>query len=116
MDDLGWDLLTFGNNRDGESSALDGRTTRPSGYAVSQRKRTVVEEICGWMKTVGLLQKTQHRGVARIGWMFTLAVAVYNFVRADAGRHGGVRLGRREADHHLFQNQTTLCHRRRVGR
>jgi hypothetical protein len=40
-----------------------------------------VEEIFGWMKTVGLLRKTRHRGVARVSWMFTFAAAVYNLVR-----------------------------------
>jgi transposase len=63
------------------SSAIDGRTIRHPGYAVSQRKRKCVEEIFGWMKTIGLLRKTRYRGVARIGWMFTFAAAVYNLVR-----------------------------------
>jgi transposase len=63
------------------SSAIDGRTTRHPGYAVSQRKRTCVEEIFGWMKTVGQLHKVRHRGAARVGWMFTFAAAVYNLVR-----------------------------------
>jgi hypothetical protein len=48
---------------------------------VSQRKRKCVEEIFGWLKTVGLLRKTRHRGMARVGWMFTFAAAVYNLVR-----------------------------------
>ena len=65
----------------GRSSAIDGRTTRHPGYAVSQRKRKCVEEIFGWMKTVGLLCKTRYRGTARVGWMFTFAAAVYNLVR-----------------------------------
>jgi transposase len=65
----------------GRASAIDGRTTRHPGYAMSQRKRTCVEEIFGWMKTVGLLRKTRHRGVARVGWMFAFAAAVYNLVR-----------------------------------
>ena len=65
----------------GRASAIDGRTTRHPGYAVSQRKRKCVEEICGWLKTVGLLRKVRHRGVARVGWMFTAAAAVYNLVR-----------------------------------
>ena len=68
-------------NTTGRSSAVDGRTTRHPGYAVSQRKRKCVEEIFGWMKTVGLLRKTRHRGVARVAWMFTFAAAVYNLVR-----------------------------------
>jgi IS5 family transposase len=68
-------------NTTGRSSAIDGRTTRHPGYAVSQRKRKCVEEIFGWMKTLGLLRKTRHRGMARVGWMFTCAAAVYNLVR-----------------------------------
>ena len=62
-------------------TSLDGRTTRHLGYLVSQRKRKRVEEIFGWMKTVGLMRKTRHRGTARVGWMFTLAAAAYNLVR-----------------------------------
>ena len=68
-------------NTSGRSSAIDGRTTHHPGYAVSQRKRKCVEEIFGWMKTVGLLRKTRHRGLARVGWMFTFAAAVYTLVR-----------------------------------
>ena len=62
-------------------SAIDGRTTRHPGYLVSQLKRKLVEEIFGWAKTVALLRKTRHRGVRRVGWMFTFALAVYNLVR-----------------------------------
>lgn len=62
-------------------SAIDGRVTRHLGYEVSQRKRKRVEEIFGWLKTVGLMRKTRHRGVLRVGWMFTFALAVYNLVR-----------------------------------
>lgn len=62
-------------------SAIDGRTTRHPGYAVSQRKRKQVEEVFGWLKTVGLLRQTRHRGAERVGWMFTFATAVYNLVR-----------------------------------
>jgi transposase len=65
----------------GRSSAIDGRTTRHPGYAISQRKRKCVEEVLGWLKTVGLLRKVRHRGVARVGWLFTFAAAVYNVVR-----------------------------------
>jgi hypothetical protein len=68
-------------NTSGRASAIDGRTTRHPGYAVSQRKRKCVEEIFGWLKTVGLLRKVRHRGVGRVGWMFTFAAAVYNVVR-----------------------------------
>lgn len=62
-------------------SSIDGRTTRHPGYVVSQRKRKRVEEIFGWLKTVGLMRKARHRGVARVGWMFTFATAIYNLVR-----------------------------------
>ncbi len=63
------------------SSAIDGRTTRHPGYAVSQRLRKRLEEIFGWMKTVGNLRKTRHRGKDRVGWVFTLTAAAYNLVR-----------------------------------
>jgi transposase len=63
-------------------SAIDGRTTRHAGYEISQRKRKRVEEIFGWMKTIGLLKKLRHRGQARVEWMFTFTAAVYNLVRA----------------------------------
>ncbi len=62
-------------------SAVDRRTSRQAGYAISQTKRKRVEEIFGWLKTVGGLRKTRHRGVKRVGWMFTLALAAYNLVR-----------------------------------
>lgn len=63
------------------ASAIDNRTTHHAGYPISQRKRKRVEEIFGWLKTVGFLRKTRHRGTARVGWMFTFGVAVYNLVR-----------------------------------
>jgi transposase len=65
----------------GRRSALDGRTTHHPGYAVSQRKRKRIEEIFGWLKTIGLLRKLRHRGMARVDWMFVFATAVYNLVR-----------------------------------
>jgi transposase len=68
-------------NCNGRRSAMDGRTTRHPGYAVSQRLRKRVEEIFGWMKTVGNLRKTRHRGEDRVGWAFTLTAAAYNLVR-----------------------------------
>jgi transposase len=62
-------------------SAIDQRTTRHEGYAISQRKRKRVEEVFGWMKTVALQRKTRFRGLDRVGWMFTLAATAYNLVR-----------------------------------
>ena len=65
----------------GRTSAIDGRTTRHPGYAVSQQRRKRVEEVFGWLKTVGLLRKVKLRGVQRVGWLFTFAVVAYNLVR-----------------------------------
>ena len=62
-------------------SAVDGRTTRHAGYEISQRKRKRIEEVFGWMKTVGMLRKTRHRGVFKVGWVFTFTAAAYNLVR-----------------------------------
>ena len=62
-------------------TAIDARTTRHPGYALSQIVRKRIEEPFGWIKTVALLRKTRHRGIARVGWMFTLAVTAYNLVR-----------------------------------
>jgi transposase len=62
-------------------SAVDGRTTRHEGYKISQQKRKRVEEIFGWMKTVGGLRKLRHRGLELVGWMFTFTAAAYNLVR-----------------------------------
>lgn len=67
-------------NRAG-GSAIDARTTRHEGYAVSQRKRKRVEEVFGWLKTIALQRKTRFRGTERVGWMFTLGAAAYNLVR-----------------------------------
>ena len=62
-------------------SAIDKRTTRHAGYKVSQRKRKRIEEVFGWLKTVGALRKTRHRGVFKVGWVFTFAASAYNLVR-----------------------------------
>ncbi|MGH2819680.1 MAG: IS5 family transposase [Actinomycetota bacterium] len=68
-------------NTSGRRSAIDARTTRHPGYAASQRIRKRIEESFGWIKTVGGLRKTRHRGTARVGWMFTLTAAACNLVR-----------------------------------
>lgn len=62
-------------------SAIDGRTTRHAGYAISQHKRKRIEEVFGWIKTVGALRKTRHRGLFKVAWMFTFTAAAYNLVR-----------------------------------
>lgn len=68
-------------NATNRRSAIDGRTTRHPGYGVSQRKRKLVEQAFGWMKTIGGLRKLRHRGGARVTWIFTFAAAAYNIVR-----------------------------------
>jgi transposase len=68
-------------NTSGRRSAIDGRTTRHPGYAVSLRVRKRIEEVFGWVKSSAGLRKTRHRGVDRVGWTFTLTVAAYNLVR-----------------------------------
>jgi transposase len=62
-------------------SAIDERTTRHSGYAVSQIKRKRIEECFGWLKTIALMRKVRHRGIEKVGWVFTFAAAAYNLVR-----------------------------------
>jgi transposase len=64
-----------------KGSVIDGRTTRHDGYQVSQRIRKRVEEIFGWLKTVGCLRKTRHRGLDLVGWIFEFAMSAYNLIR-----------------------------------
>jgi hypothetical protein len=68
-------------NTTGRSSAIDGRTTRHAGYAVSQRIRKRIEEAFGWIKTVAGQERTKFRGRGRVGWAFTFAAAAYNLAR-----------------------------------
>ncbi len=68
-------------NISGRSSAIDRRTTRHGGYAVSQRIRKRIEEAFGWIKTIAGQDKTKLRGRDRVGWAFTFAAAAYNLVR-----------------------------------
>lgn len=62
-------------------SAVDKRTTRHAGYPLSQKARKRIEEVFGWIKSIGLLRKVRHRGLERVGWMFTFTAAAYNLVR-----------------------------------
>ena len=77
-------------NTTNRSSALDRRTTRHAGYALSQQKRKRVEESFGWMKIIGLLKKLKLRGLEKVSWLFTFVGAAYKLVRlqrlqAEAG-------------------------------
>jgi transposase len=69
------------NERRPGGSAIDGRTTRHPGYAIGQVRRKRIEESFGWLKTVALLRKVRHRGIFKVGWVFTFAAAAYNLVR-----------------------------------
>ncbi|MGH7545617.1 MAG: transposase, partial [Gemmatimonadota bacterium] len=62
-------------------SSVDRRTTRHGGYAESQKRRHRIEESYGWCKVIGLLGKLRHRGLDRVGWVFTFTLATYNLVR-----------------------------------
>jgi transposase len=62
-------------------SAIDGRTARHAGYEISQKKRKRIEECFGWMKDIALMRKMKHRGLEKVGWLFTFAAAAYNLVR-----------------------------------
>jgi len=68
-------------NTNGRRSAVDDRITRHPGYVISQRIRKRVEEAFGWAKTVAGLRKMRHRGLLKVDWQFTLAMAAYNLVR-----------------------------------
>ncbi|MET4046096.1 hypothetical protein ABIC03_007835 [Bradyrhizobium sp. RT6a] len=68
-------------NTSGRSSSIDGRTTRHSCYAVSQRIRKGIKEAFGWIKTVAGQEETSFRGRDRVAWAFTFAASAYNLVR-----------------------------------
>ena len=78
----GWNVTPHvTQNTTNRRSAIDGRTTRHPGYAVSGRMRKRIEEVFGWAKTVAGFRKTHHRGLSRVGWMFMLTATAYNLVR-----------------------------------
>ena len=62
-------------------SAIDGRTTRHCGYAMSQTRRAMIECIFGWGKQHGTMRKTKHRGIARVAGDFLLNLIGYNLIR-----------------------------------
>ena len=62
-------------------SAIDSRTTRTLGYEISQRKRKIIEEVWGWMKTVACFRKTRFRGRLRTQLAAYFVGAAYNLIR-----------------------------------
>jgi Transposase DDE domain len=68
-------------NTTNRSSAIDVRTTRHPGYAISQQKRKRTEEPFGWAKTIGGLARPMLRGLARLRFKFILTMAAYDLIR-----------------------------------
>ena len=68
-------------NTSGRRSAIDRRTTRHPGYAMSQRIRKRIEEVFGWLKSVGGFRRTRYRGLARTQLAGYLVAAAYNLGR-----------------------------------
>jgi len=68
-------------NTTNRKSAIDGRTTCHPNYRISQKVRKRVEEIFGWMKTIGTLRKTRYVGTEKVAWHFAFTAAAYNLVR-----------------------------------
>ena len=107
-------------------SRIDGRTTRHPGYAISQRKRKLIEQVFGWMKTIGGLRKLRHRGGELVDWIVTFTAAAYNLVRlrtlpiADSLREpSGLRSGNRwpaHSAHSPLSHAARLLLSRRSGR
>jgi transposase len=76
-----WVTPHVAQNTSGRASRIDERTTRHEGYGQSQKKRKLVEQVFGWIKTTAGLRQPKHRGRERVSWMFTFAAAAYNLVR-----------------------------------
>ena len=68
-------------NTSGRRSRIDKRATRHAGYRRSQKKRKMVAQIFGWMKTTAGIRKTRHRGREKVEWMFSFAAAAYKLDR-----------------------------------
>ena len=68
-------------NVSGRRSNIPDAVAGSDGYGASQRVRKRIEEVFGWVKTIARQDKTHHRGLARVGWQFTLALAAYNLIR-----------------------------------
>ena len=66
-----------------KESAIDKRTTRHVSYMISQWKPKLIEEAYGWTKTIAMLRKLRHRGVDRVGWMYTFVMAAYDIIRLN---------------------------------
>ena len=68
-------------NTSNRRSAIDGRTTRQPGYAISLSKRWLVEKPFGWLKQIGPLKKVKLRGLTKVDWLFVFSCAAFNLLR-----------------------------------
>ena len=64
-----------------QHGAIDERTSRHPGYAISLSKRWLVEKPFGWLKQIGPLKKVKLRGLAKVDWLFVFSCAVFNLIR-----------------------------------
>ena len=71
----------FARNDTNRASAIDGRTTRHTGYATSQTIRKRIEECFGWAKTIGGLRKSRFIGRKNLDFQFMMTFAAYNLIR-----------------------------------
>lgn len=62
-------------------SAIDGRTTRHLGYAMSQHARPRIEPAFGWLKSIAWIRKVKLRGLANVDWLLVFASAAFNLIR-----------------------------------
>jgi transposase len=76
-------------NNKNRRSAIDGRTTRHRGYAMSQSRRPIIERAFGWLKVVAGMRKVKLRGLEKVSWLFQYAVAAYNLWRIPRLRPAG---------------------------
>jgi IS5 family transposase len=68
-------------NTSGRRSNIADEVAASEGYGLSQRARKRIEEVFAWVKGIAGQDKTRHRGLARVGWQFTLALVAYNLIR-----------------------------------
>jgi hypothetical protein len=64
-----------------QNGAIDERTSRHPGYAISLSKRWLVEKLFGWLKQIGPLKKVKLRGLAKVDWLFVFSCAAFNLIR-----------------------------------
>lgn len=76
-------------NNSHRRSAIDARTTRHSGYAISQKKRPLIERTFGWMKAVAGMRKVKLRGLRNVDWLFVLTAAAFNLWRIPKLQRAG---------------------------